>query len=89
MAYHHGRHSQINACTHLEFLSYTHDTLPISSYPEEKAQAAAARATAADTSIITHGGAGWARRSAGHRTGEGRGRVNDGTEKEREGERER
>lgn len=90
MAYHHGRHPRINACTHLEFLSYTHDTLPISSYPEEKAQAAAAaRATAADTSIITHGGAGWARRSAGHRTGEGRGRVNDGTEKEREGERER
>ena len=48
--------------------------------------AAATRATAADTSIITHGGAGWARRGAGHWAG---GRVDDGREKERERERER
>lgn len=39
--------------------------------------AVAARATAADTSIITHGSAGWARRGAGHRA---KG-VDDGREK--------
>lgn len=50
------------------------------------AAAAAARATAADTSIITHGGAGWARRGAGHWAG---GRLDDGREKEREREKDR
>lgn len=35
---------------------------------------AAACATAADTSIITHGGVGWARRGVGHRAARGEGK---------------